>query len=709
MKRNIYTTLALILSLLSLKAQTVQEYEEIQKCKDQIKQIDTFDIDACNNLYPKFTEAIFLQSKGDYKASNFKLLQQYVKLTATTSPINIEIFRNLGLNYYFTEKYDSSIIFFKKAISFEKKLDTIVLSPTLYVNIASIYRIKNELDSAILYNHKAQYSFQEKNDSLGLAKVQNNLGNLFRNKNPEKSIHHYLNAASIYNSFNDSINTAKVNNNLGLMFSDMKEKDLALSYFFKALEVFKNSKDTYFQIKILNNISLIYIDKAEYYLAEEYLFESLNINQDLERSKMYTLFNLGHLKHLTKKHKISKKYYIEALSLARKFEDLDLQRRIYNNLIYLSIESKDMMSFEDYFVLYKDIAIKISEIDYKEQLARYEQTLEVEKTKNLLLTTERDAQLKREELARKEAELNTKNVLLVLGIISMILLITLIITIYGISQKRKALTQSIRHQKNIIANHNRQLEDTVRERTKELEIAKIKAEESDLLKSTFLANISHEIRTPLNSIMGFSDILCEEDRSIEDIKGYSNIIRSNGFILLNIIGDLIDVSKIEANMFDIKTQTVSHLNIISLIEEENYDKPKFFEKVGIIDFTTDFYGEDFKLKTDLHKLALVFEKLINNAFQFTEEGFVEIGSKRIKDEIEFYVSDSGVGIPKGRLEEIFENFRKFRSDQHLKYSGLGVGLFIAKYIIEEMGSKLIVDSKVNKGSTFSFKLPIDNE
>ncbi|MBF02873.1 MAG: hypothetical protein CMP76_06215 [Flavobacterium sp.] len=241
----------------------------------------------------------------------------------------------------------------------------------------------------------------------------------------------------------------------------------------------------------------------------------------------------------------------------------------------------------------------------------------------------------------------------------------------------------------------------------QLEKTKKKAEESDKLKSAFLMNLSHEIRTPMNAIMGFSDLLLKKDLKEDEKEEYLKIIQKSGKNLIDIIDDLVEMSKIDSDLIEPKYSSIDLKNMIQAT----------FESIKIT--VPSYKNIDFKLivpkdtstqnvVTDVVKLNQVITNLLTNAIKFTDEGFIvldyEFDFK--KNQIHFTVKDSGKGIPDELQETIFSRFNKvdFISDQDNK--GLGLGLAISKAYIEMLGGTISLKSEVGVGSTFSFSIPL---
>jgi len=242
----------------------------------------------------------------------------------------------------------------------------------------------------------------------------------------------------------------------------------------------------------------------------------------------------------------------------------------------------------------------------------------------------------------------------------------------------------------------------------ELIESKEKAQESDRLKSSFLANMSHEIRTPMNGILGFAELLKNPMLNTGEMQQYIDIIRTSGARMLCILNDLIDVSKIESglmNTFD------SECNITEQTEYiYNFFKPEAERKGLKISLANSNPDDKLIISTDKEKLIAILTNLVKNAIKFTNEGSIEFGYNRKEAIIEFYVKDTGIGIPIEQKETIFERFRQGSDSLNRNYEGAGLGLYISKTYVEMLGGKIWVTNNPNcdqpgKGSIFYFSIP----
>ena len=230
---------------------------------------------------------------------------------------------------------------------------------------------------------------------------------------------------------------------------------------------------------------------------------------------------------------------------------------------------------------------------------------------------------------------------------------------------------------------------------RELIEARIRAEESDRLKSAFLANMSHEIRTPLNAIVGFSKLVADAD-SPEEKQLFADIIDSNSELLLQLINDILDISKIEAGTLEFNFRTMD----LGLLCQEQYEIHKTRVREGVR-LVLDDHAGSVELIGDHNRLAQVYTNLIGNAIKFTHQGEIRFGYRVEGDRIVGYVSDTGVGIPADKVGAVFDRFIKLNDFA----AGTGLGLSITKMIIEKMGGGIEVSSREGEGTTFRFTIP----
>jgi PAS domain S-box-containing protein len=252
------------------------------------------------------------------------------------------------------------------------------------------------------------------------------------------------------------------------------------------------------------------------------------------------------------------------------------------------------------------------------------------------------------------------------------------------------------------------------EKNAELDHARQRAEESDRLKSAFLANMSHEIRTPMNGILGFAELLKEPDLSGDEQQKYIRIIEKSGMRMLNIINDIVDISKIESGLMKIN---LVETNINEQVEYlYTFFKPEVQANGVKLSFKTTLSAKEATIITDREKVYAILTNLVKNAIKYTKEGSIHFGyslkeSAQLSGNaaspmhIEFYVKDTGIGIPPDRQDAIFERFVQADIEDKMAMQGAGLGLTITKNYVGMLGGKIWVESQEGIGSVFYFTLP----
>lgn len=243
-------------------------------------------------------------------------------------------------------------------------------------------------------------------------------------------------------------------------------------------------------------------------------------------------------------------------------------------------------------------------------------------------------------------------------------------------------------------------------KNKDLKTEKEKAEKSDKLKSIFLANMSHEIRTPMNSIIGFSSLLLNNGHSKHKAKEYLKIINKNGEGLLKLLNDIIDLSKIEVGELKLDKSEFHMSELMDDIYKSFSVNKELINKN--IDFKVINSKLDCSIISDKNRIKQILNNLVSNAIKFTESGTIKFGCYFINPNLlKCYVMDTGPGISCDNQGEIFDRFTQIDRKEHSKKEGTGLGLSIIKGLIELLGGKINIKSKIDKGSIFYFTIPIE--
>lgn len=252
------------------------------------------------------------------------------------------------------------------------------------------------------------------------------------------------------------------------------------------------------------------------------------------------------------------------------------------------------------------------------------------------------------------------------------------------------------------------IQDITRQKltVEDLRKAKTMAEEADRLKTAFLTNMSHEIRTPMNAILGFSELLTDPEISKDDLFSYTWIIKNRCSHLLQIVNDILDISRIEANQIELKESYISLNQILDELYLTYAQRLIDEKKLSILlQVEKPLADDESILFTDELRLRQVFGNLLDNAVKFTREGSIGFGYKKLDNQFVFHITDTGMGIPVDKHDVIFERFRQMDTSLVRQHGGNGLGLAISKAFVELMGGNIWVESSPGAGSSFCFSLP----
>ena len=279
-----------------------------------------------------------------------------------------------------------------------------------------------------------------------------------------------------------------------------------------------------------------------------------------------------------------------------------------------------------------------------------------------------------------------------------------------IEDVNKSLEEKVLNRTKLLNSRNKELREEIKSRIliqDELVIAKEKAEESDKLKSAFLANMSHEIRTPMNGIVGFANLLREAEDD-EELEEFIDVIIKNGEHLLNLINDIIDLSKIEAGILKIEKSEFE----LNRLTKEIYDmfvaEENIVSKNLKLSYSNGLDDDNSVIYTDRVRLKQIIINLVNNSCKYTDEGSIEFYYSLKNNLLSFHVKDTGIGIKEEQQEYVFDRFMQASTSRTPGRESTGLGLAITKTYLNLMGGSIEVKSKLNVGSEFIFKLPLNN-
>jgi signal transduction histidine kinase/CheY-like chemotaxis protein/tetratricopeptide (TPR) repeat protein len=552
-----------------------------------------------------------------------------------------------------------------------------------YLQLAEYNAKVNNFKNSLTYTQKAIDYAHANKDVIAEAGALSTLGTFyFELKKYDDAIENFNRSIALYNTQQPSDEQAFAYYNIGLAY--MEKENYA-----QAETSFNQAKTIYGVIKIPDAIDLLNLQKGIVYKAKgKYkqaaaIFGSLISKPDNEntyRVKAEAHYQMGTIEAEQGRNNLAINYMQRALELDALSKNIDLESKIYKAMSSVYEDMSDMSSayasLKKHLELKEAISAITSERLGTEDYNKFKENEELKKAKEL------KDENKRQQDANRFAKVIS---ILAIALISILSLLSLSL-----------------YKNNIIRNQSNLL---LKEKNNELQLAKDKAEKASKARSEFLSTVSHELRTPLNAINGITHLLLEESPKKSQLN-YLESLKFSGNYLLTFINEILEINRIESSNvqpeainFNLKLLLENIQNSLREMAQQNNNK----YIVEIDDAIPD------NLIGDPTKLSQIFINLINNALKFTQNGEVKVIAKLMElgeenTSIYFRIVDTGIGIPEDKQETIFDSFSQGSIEINRKYGGTGLGLNIVKKLIDILGGQIRLESKVGKGSTFSFGL-----
>ena len=632
----------------------------------------------------------------------------------------IQALNSLAKNYFLLGKNNYAISYFRKAIIKSKEINYKKGLAKAYSDLGLIYNNLGIYDSSIVYYSQSLLIETEEGNEKRIARTFNQLGNnYFYIEDYEKALENFLNSLEINKEINDTSEIARSYNNLGIIYHQKEFFEKSLEYNNNALEIYKQIGEKSGIATCYNNMGIVYISLKKFSEAIDYYEKAILISEEIgdKWAVANTSRNIGKIYFEENNYSKALDYLNNALNIAKEIGSIDLQKSIFRSISEVYFAKRDYQKSLEFFQQYSNIKDTVFQIEQnqKQSIAELKHVIEKEEKQNRLVQNE----LQIEEL-KNSRQKNFLGVVILAAILILVLLFFIFIR-YKSKIKTNTLladkNNEIKNKNNELQQFNEKLEESIITRTKDLQeeveerrntdvklkIALKKADEANYLKNAFLANMSHEIRTPLNGIIGFSSLLLTELSILEneELYEYAKGIQNSGDRLLHLLNNIIDISRIEANDLELSLKPCIIPEIVKNV-------------VALYTFKANEKGLKLNVKSndvpkaiaDETSLNKVLTDLIDNAVKYTEKGFINILTEYDSEtcKILIRIKDTGIGIDPAYKEHIFEAFRQESLGYSRTYQGAGLGLPLAKKIIDMMGGQIDVESEKGIGTTVTLYL-----
>lgn len=648
-------------------------YAQIQFEFANEKGIKEHSADALNNLGRAYKNKGELSEAIKYYQHSLKLFEEIGNRRKAARALY-----NMGGVNWTAGDYEIAKDYYRRSLAIECEIENKKMEYLCLNGIAYCFFQQGQYDTAMQHVQRSLKISEEIEDDYGIAWSLNALGVFYsKQDNEEKAMEYFLKGLEINERIGDQVSTSYSLRNIGNTYSSLGDDEKALEYFEKSLVIDEELNNKRSLANSFRSIGRLHSKNGRKEKAMEYFQRSLALSTELGNRDMECeyLQDIGWLNMEQGNYTLSilecQKSYEIALEIGSVSDQLQACDCLFEANKALG-EYKTALLFHEKMLVLKDsiniesLANNLQQMEFTRQM--FADSLQHEEYKLKIELAHQS------ELGKKD---RTRNIFIISGLI--------VLLFAGGLWNRMYFT---------------------RKANARLKKEKDRAESSEQFKHQFLANMSHEIRTPMNAIKGMSDILIRRKPKANQMK-YLNAIKESSNSLLVIINDILDLSKIEVGKVDLEHIPFSISEMIKNVHTIMQFKA---EEKGL-ELKSDIPDNVPQVIGDPTRLRQVIINLVGNAIKFTEKGIVTTSLKIETQQDDknitthFTISDTGIGIDKEKIEQVFNSFEQAYSDINRKFGGTGLGLSISKKLIELQHGKIWVESKKGVGSQFHFTLP----
>ncbi|MEP5338277.1 MAG: ATP-binding protein [Algibacter sp.] len=556
---------------------------------------------------------------------------------------------------------------------------------------AIIFQDKGSSEESLKIYYEIVKIYQDVKDVFGEATTLNAIGETLKeSKKINEALSYYDKALKIFEQLEDKTEIANCHYNIGDTYLLLENYNEALDFFNKALRLDAELGSKWGMAYDYESLGKVSSLQGNYKNALGYHEKALGLREQLNQKRELSMsyFEIGKNNFKLKNYKLAENFLNKSLTISEKIGNKEMSKDNYKLFSQLYSVTKDYKKALDFSTKLLEVKDSLYNKTKSQQIEELQAKFDSEKKESAIVTLEKDAEIKNLKLKRQTTLRN-----IVIGV--MLISVLMFFIFFKRFKYRQQLKQEELEKKQLIASADA-------EKKQNEELKKI-----DKLKDEFLANTSHELRTPLNGIIGLSESLKDGVAGELSLKAIENLdmITNSGKRLSYLVNDILDFSKLKNKDLILSQHPIDIYPIINLVIKMSgvFTKGKSLSIINSIPKNVSL------IDADENRLQQIFYNLIGNAIKFSENGKIEIRADQKDKMLSISISDTGIGIPKDKLETIFKSFEQADGSTEREYGGTGLGLSVTKQLVELHGGTIKVISELGKGSTFSFTIPISSE
>ncbi len=627
-----------------------------------------------------------LQASLSFQLRNFDdaivVSNEIITLTDDNGLLHVaaKAHKMIGIFQYYQGNYPQALIAYQKALVLFQTFNDDIQQANLHNNIGLVHAAMGNILETLDSYQLAEAIYVDKGTDVDIVDIRYNIAGLYlRLKRYSIAIEMFEQVIEKRIEFNDQKGLASVYSDIAITYRQKKDFQKALNYLFDALRYYQSVNDSYNIASINNNLSEVYNNLGQVKIAQRHAELSINISKNKGFNSIHANSLQSLAKSLYAQNEVERSLSLLDLSdeIAIKSgfqlqvqDNLSLRALIYatQNQVAKALSTQLEYSF---------LSEKIS----NDELSKYLALFESNKLKQQVEKLQQNKTLQQLQIDQASEHRNVI-ILIILAVLLMAFLI---------------------YRRIVDGRLKQNLEIQVKQRTEALEDLAEKLQQANEIKSQFLANMSHEIRTPLTAVIGQAEAIISGDVDDEFLHKEVGIIHGNSLHLLELINNILDLSKIEANKLELETQQqdlhVIFYDLLNMFTEQAKSKGLLFE-------ITHNLPQPFIIEIDGLRVKQILINLCSNALKFTAKGSVIVDVSVVEKSLYFNVTDTGIGLSYSQIQQVFESFTQGDSSISRRFGGSGLGLCLSEQLAKLMQGRIEIESALNQGSTFSFHLPI---